>query len=281
MKTFAIRCVVVVVVLCAAAVAASGDVPRILTIQGKLTDSLGQPVPDGVQSVTFRLYDVDTGGTALWQEVQNVQTNGGLFNANLGAVTPITLPFDKQYWLGMQPPSCGELAPRTRLTTAPYAMSVVDGAITTSKIADGAVTGDKIASGAITADKLATGISGQIGYAEITSNSAAFLSITDIAGLSVTVTVPAGGRKIKITVYATLDRGAATHWAHIHIYEGASQLQQSDHYASYQNGSVTIAVITPSAGPHTYRVRASSTPPWATVISATPTSPAFILVEVI
>ena len=149
MKTLVIRYVIVAVALGLLVVAAFGDVPRVLTIQGKLTDSLGQTVPDGVQSVTFRLYDVETGGTALWQEVQNVQTNGGLFNANLGAVTPITLSFDKQYWLGMQPPNCGELCPRTRLTTAPYAVvagTVVDGAITTGKIADGAVNDAKVSS---------------------------------------------------------------------------------------------------------------------------------------
>lgn len=154
MKTFVTRFAVMAVVLCAA-VAAFGEVPRILTIQGKLTDSLGQPVPDGVQSVTFRLYDIETcgQGTALWQEVQNVQTNGGIFNVNLGAVTPITLSFDTQYWLGMQPPSCSEMCPRTRLTTAPYAVraetaeTVVDGAITTGKIADGAVDTAKIATG--------------------------------------------------------------------------------------------------------------------------------------
>lgn len=146
MKTSLVRCAVIAVVLCAVAVASCGDVPRILTVQGKLTDSLGQPVPDGAQSVTFRLYDVETGGAALWQEAQNVQTNGGIFNVNLGAVTPITLAFDTQYWLGIQPPSCGELVPRTRLTTAPYAVraetadTVPDGSITTTKIADAAVT---------------------------------------------------------------------------------------------------------------------------------------------
>ena len=124
MKTCVIRFAVMAVVLSAVTVAAFGDAPRLLTLQGKLTDSFGQPVLDGVQSVTFRLYDVEACGqsTALWQEVQSVQTSGGIFNVNLGAVTPITLPFDKQYWLGMQPPSCSELCPRTRLTTAPYAV---------------------------------------------------------------------------------------------------------------------------------------------------------------
>ncbi len=118
-----IRCIAVGLVLCVTAVAVSGEVPRVLTLQGKLTDSLGQPVPDGVQSVTFRLYDVETcgQGTALWQEVQNVQTTGAVFNVNLGSVMAIALPFDKQYWLGMQMATGGELCPRTRLTTAPYA----------------------------------------------------------------------------------------------------------------------------------------------------------------
>jgi len=124
MKTCVIRCAVVAVLVSLVTVAAFGDVPRLLTLQGKLTDSLGQPVPDGMQSVTFRLYDVEAcgQGTALWQEVQSVQTSGGIFNVSLGAVTPITLPFDKQYWLGMQPATASELCPRTRLTAAPYAV---------------------------------------------------------------------------------------------------------------------------------------------------------------
>jgi hypothetical protein len=165
MKALVMGCIAIVM-LCAFAVGAFGEVPRILTLQGKLTDSLGQPVLDGVQSVTFRLYDVETcaTGTALWQEVQNVQTSGGIFNVNLGAVTPIGLPFDEQYWLGMQPPSCSELCPRTRLTTAPYAVraeiaetaeTVWDGAITTEKIADGAVTAAKIGVGAVGTSQLA------------------------------------------------------------------------------------------------------------------------------
>ena len=124
MKMCVIRCAVMAVLVSLVTVAGFGDVPRLLTLQGKLTDSFGQPVQDGVQSVTFRLYDVEAcgQGTVLWQEIQIVQTNGGIFNVNLGVVTPITLPFDRQYWLGMQPPSCSELCPRTRLTTAPYAV---------------------------------------------------------------------------------------------------------------------------------------------------------------
>ncbi len=145
MRTLVLRYAVVTMMLCALAAGAFGEVPRVLTLQGKLTDSLGQPVSDGVQSVTFRLYDVETcgQGTALWQEVQNVQTNGGVFNVNLGAVTAIGLPFDKQYWLGMQPATGSELCPRTRLTTAPYAVraeiadTVKDGAITPEKLAAG------------------------------------------------------------------------------------------------------------------------------------------------
>ena len=152
MKTFAIRCLVTAVVLCAVSSGVLGNVPRMLTLQGKLTDSLGQPVPDGVQSVTFRLYGVETcgQGDVLWQEVQNVQTNGGIFSVNLGAGTALTVAFDTQYWLGMQPASSGELCPRTRLTAVPYAVvaeTVANAGITTEKIAAGAVTADKLAQG--------------------------------------------------------------------------------------------------------------------------------------
>ena len=57
--------------LCAAmiAITASGAiaaVPSSITYQGKLTDSTGVPVPDGSRAMTFKIYDLQSGGVLLW-----------------------------------------------------------------------------------------------------------------------------------------------------------------------------------------------------------------------
>lgn len=74
--------------------AAHADVPRVLSYQGLLTDTLGNPLPDGPYNIILRLYDVQSGGSPLWVEPRTVQLKRGIFSMLLGEVTPLTLPFD-------------------------------------------------------------------------------------------------------------------------------------------------------------------------------------------
>jgi len=105
-----------------------GDVPRYLHFQGYLTDASGNPL-SGTYKMTFRIYDVETGGTPLWEETQNVTVQDGYYDAVLGSVQPLNLAFDKPYWLGLEVEQDGEMVPRYRLCTAPYAFNAdtVDG----------------------------------------------------------------------------------------------------------------------------------------------------------
>jgi hypothetical protein len=99
----------------------SGDIPDIMSYQGVLRDGSGSLVPDGNYVVTFRIYDVEVGGSALWAENQSIMVEGGIINAHLGAVVSLSsLDCDVPYWLGI---SIGgsEMVPRTALTTVPYA----------------------------------------------------------------------------------------------------------------------------------------------------------------
>jgi hypothetical protein len=48
-----------------------------INVQGRLVSG-GSPVNGGV-NVTFRLYDTDAGGTALWSETKSVTANDGYF----------------------------------------------------------------------------------------------------------------------------------------------------------------------------------------------------------
>ena len=57
-------------------------IPRMLSYQGKLTDSLGNPVPDGNYQLTLRLYTQGTGGSPFWTEIDTVMVKKGLFSVD-------------------------------------------------------------------------------------------------------------------------------------------------------------------------------------------------------
>ena len=101
----------------------SAQIPQTMSYQGVLTNVDGIPVTDGSYTLTFKLYDVPTNGDSLWNETQNVQVTNGLINAIIGSVTPLNLPFDKQYWLGITVGGGLELTPRITLTASPYSLN--------------------------------------------------------------------------------------------------------------------------------------------------------------
>ena len=101
----------------------SADVPQLLSYQGVLADAGGVAVPDGPYNITFRIYDVPSGGSALWTETDAVQVGKGIFNATLGNVTPLaSLKFDKAYYLSISVEGGAEL-PRQALTASPYSLN--------------------------------------------------------------------------------------------------------------------------------------------------------------
>ncbi|MEP7220527.1 MAG: hypothetical protein ABI876_16495, partial [Bacteroidota bacterium] len=106
--------------------AAQGPVPRLLSYQGVLSDSRRTAVPDSTYTITFRIYDVGTGGTALWKETATVRTVDGIFETILGSVTPLSLPFDKPYWIAMELQGEQEMSPRVSFVAAPYAMRSIE-----------------------------------------------------------------------------------------------------------------------------------------------------------
>ena len=150
--------------------------------------------------------------------------------------------------------------------------------VTSTKIADGAVTGSKLATSAIT-----------LGYAQITAGTTtASTTPTQITGLTTTVTIPSGGRRIKITafvprVYSTGSPGENQ----ITIWDGTvgsgtalSKGQTSVPATSNPNTVVAMAIVTPSAGSKTYNIGMHTTAGTLT-IDANAVYPAFILVEAI
>lgn len=96
--------------------------PRIRTTSN-LKDGNGSAVPDGLYSITFRVYSTESGGSALWTEIAQVQVRDGLYSHLLGSITPLnTVNFNTTRYLGVQIGDF-ELTPRTELTYAPYAVA--------------------------------------------------------------------------------------------------------------------------------------------------------------
>jgi hypothetical protein len=145
---------------------AIGEVPHQISYQGYITDGLGNPL-DGEYWFLFSIYDVPTGGTALWYENPHVRVMNGVYNVHLG-LNPLGNPFpeglfDGQRWLGVAVESDPEMVPRQLLTSTSFskraavADSVEDGVITTIHLANDAVTGDKIDDGAVSSSHIQDG----------------------------------------------------------------------------------------------------------------------------
>lgn len=177
----------------------------------------------------------------------------------------------------------------TKLTPASTLKTYIlaDGNITTAKILDANVTTAKIATNAVTADKLATSAI-TLGYAQITANfSTAATSATIVTGLTASVTIPAGGRKVRITAYTRDVFNGSTGYQFLSVWDGTVgsgtllSLAQAYVTAGTASGSyIAIAVHTPSAGAKTYNIGLHTTAGTA-LIDAGATYPAFILVEAI
>ncbi|MFZ4560029.1 MAG: hypothetical protein ACOYOD_07495, partial [Saprospiraceae bacterium] len=72
-----------------------------LSMQGTIRNSTGSAVPDGTYSLTFKLYTVESGGTAVWTETQNeVRVVGGVYSALLGSTEPLNAAFNVPYYVG-------------------------------------------------------------------------------------------------------------------------------------------------------------------------------------
>jgi len=153
--------------------------------------------------------------------------------------------------------------------------TVLQGSVGNTHIADDA---------AVAQNKLATTT---LGYAEITSafSSATGNNDTDVTGLSVTVTVPSGGRRVRIKVYSSyLSDSASSALIISKIKESSTTLQTGDkttNSANERNLWNVERIGVPSSGSHTYKVTIASNGGGTTAVNAASTAPAFIHVEII
>ncbi|MDO9308136.1 MAG: hypothetical protein Q7V04_03630, partial [Deltaproteobacteria bacterium] len=125
--------VIMGIILCSALLIgnAFADAPKIVNYQGYLTDAAGTPV-SGANSMVFNLYNASVGGVLLWSETQPAVTvTNGIYQVNLGSVTPFNLSFDQPYYLGVAVGADPEMTPRQAFTGTPYALGLAPGSSVT------------------------------------------------------------------------------------------------------------------------------------------------------
>jgi len=118
------------------------NIPKMFSYQGKITDTLGNPIPDSIYSLTFRLFTQPTGGSPFWNETQEVEVRNGLFSVFLGAVNPIeSVPSLGTIYLSLQIGNQPELTPRLRIVSSPYSYIANRSAISDSALGTNRISG--------------------------------------------------------------------------------------------------------------------------------------------
>lgn len=170
------------------------QIPQTLSFQGVLVNpSDGQAVVDSSYTFIFSIYNVDTGGSALWTETQTLTTSQGQYSAILGSVFPIDITGSENYWLGIQVDPSPELG-RVQLTSSAYLLDddledLADGTLSgTGRVANSATT----STNANTADAIVSrDASGNFSAGTITANLTG-----NVSGSSSSVTGTVAGSQI-------------------------------------------------------------------------------------
>ncbi len=174
--------------------------PNLMSYQGRVTDAAGVLIGNTApvnRTVTFKLYTVSSGGTAIYAETQSVTISGGEFSVLIGngaAVSGLPGPPSRtldaainsitytNLYLGITvddgtPAVDPEISPRQQMVSGAFALrakvaeSVAGSAITTSMLGDGQVSTLKIAAGAVDGSRIAsqTIVANNIANSTITS----------------------------------------------------------------------------------------------------------------
>lgn len=141
--------------------------------------------------------------------------------------------------------------------------------------------GTQIAGDVLTAANFSKLPGGWIGYAEVTANQTGITTVTDLTGLTVTVTAGTA-RRLKITGRCLADSSVITDRIILSIKESATTFGQGYGHPPAANEQETItaeATVTPSAGTHTYKLTLERNGTGTVRMIAAATVPAFIVVE--
>ena len=156
-------------------------VPNLINYQGRLTNSSGQPVPDGPYQIKFKIYASALGLDSLWGSgFQSVNVSGGGFSYDIGSSgsMPTNLfATDTVRYLGITVGSDPEMTPRVRLTSVAYAFKALnaDSAGYATTVPDLSITNAKISNSAnISPSKIAGGAAVENGSNQFTGEQRMF-----------------------------------------------------------------------------------------------------------
>lgn len=217
-------------------------------------------------------------GTSAWTQLTSAQLLASLTDeTGTGSVVFANTPT----LITPKVDTINESTPSNGVTVG--GVNLKSGAVNTANSVNSAAIGTNT----ILANNLATNAI-TLGYAQVTTNqSTAATTDVQATGLTVTVTIPSGGRKVKITGYvSTFSNTAAAAW-YLTTWDGTvgsgTQLTQSSSYMSTLgtgNFGFVQAIVTPAAGSKTYNLGIHTNTGTLT-LNAGANTPAFILVEAI
>ncbi len=212
-----------------------------LSYQGRLQDASGAPVANGTYSVTFSIYNVSSGGSALYTETQNVTVDKGGFSAYIGSVTPLNLPFNEDYFLGMTVGSDPEMTPRLKLSVVGTSIFALDagnagnlGGQPPSSFAPSTHNHDSLYSG-LTHTHTASGVAQIIAGSNVTISPAGGTGV-------VTISSTGGGGGTSLTPAATVSAiGTAN------VVGTNTNYAREDHQHSIPANFITDSMVSTSA----------------------------------
>lgn len=158
------------------------DSPKMISYQGLLTDSTGNPL-DTTVSIVFTIYDALSAGNVKWTETHpGVIVSEGLFDVILGGVMPIqdTVFNQPDRFLGITVDGDPEISPRTKMLSVGYShrVNTVDGSIGGIISGDVSIQSDLNLDGDLTsAGKVITN-----GFEMATGASDGYVLTSDVSG---------------------------------------------------------------------------------------------------
>jgi hypothetical protein len=119
----------VAALLLALALPVHAEVPQTIGFTARLVDDKTGAEVTGTQQLTFKLFDAESGGTALWTEETSATAEEGLVFVDLGATEPLTAQVLDGRKLFLEVTLNGTaMEPRVTLGSVPYAVRATEAA---------------------------------------------------------------------------------------------------------------------------------------------------------